>query len=66
MISLFGDGHELELGEGSPVSNSVNLRCSREDTRKVACNIDDLVSLQIQVAVKHGNEMLSGSHQYIE
>ena len=51
----------------SLISSSVNLRCSRlRIPEKVACDIENFVSLQIQVAIEHCYEMLSWGYQDVE
>ena len=50
----------MECGE---TSSYLQLReppvQSTENAREVACDIEDLVTLQVQVAIEHGYEMLS-------
>ena len=43
----------------SLIFSSVNLRCSLLNARVIACNKENFVTLQVQVAVEHGYEMLS-------
>jgi len=43
------------------------LRCRlAEDARVVACNKENLVTLQVRVAVEHGYEMLSWGYQDVK
>jgi hypothetical protein len=64
---LFKDGHKLERSEPSP---DLQLReppmQPAEDTRKVAGDKKNLVSLQVQVAIEHGYEMLSWGYQDVK
>jgi hypothetical protein len=63
VTSLFEDGHELKRSETSP---NFQFRESTvqpaENARVVACNKENLVSLQVQVAIEHADEVFSGCH----
>jgi hypothetical protein len=67
VTSLFENGHKLERSEPSP---DLQLReppmQPAEDTRKVAGDKKNLVSLQVQVAIEHGYEMLSWGYQDVK
>jgi hypothetical protein len=54
MTSLFKDGHELERREASPdLPFREPPMQPAENARIVACNKENLVTLQVQVAVGH-------------
>ena len=55
VVSLFEDSHELEGGEAaSDFQFGESTMQPAENARRVACNKENLVTLQVQVAVKHG------------
>ena len=63
VVSLFEDGHELEGGEAtSDFQFGESTMHPAENARVVARNKENLITLQVQVAVEHGHEMLPVSH----
>jgi hypothetical protein len=60
MMSLFEDSHKLERGKTfSDLQFREPAMQTTENTRKVAGDIGNLVSLQVQVAVDHGYDVFS-------
>ena len=64
MVSLFEDGHKLECSEStSDFQFGESTVQPAENARVVACNKENLITLQVQVAIEHGYEMLSWGYQ---
>ena len=64
--SLSKDGHRLEGEATSEFQFSESTMQSAENARVVACNKENLLTLQVQVAIEHGYEMLSRGYQDVK